>query len=570
MGIFTQQTRWRFLCAIILFSYQQYKGASIRPMRKNPVFLLALVASLGFGVIVGRYVGGVMEERVFAQLICGDLFCDPGEECWEDCDNCNDSTDNDSDLDTDCADSDCTSDPLCEYPEATCDDGFDNDGDGLMDCTDTVDCSADPACSGGDPEPAASNPLSPADNATGIAVDANLVINFDENVDPESVAGLSDNITIKKTSDNSTFEAIEATSGNVTGGGTSSITINPTSDFTNSIEYYVLIGADAFDDTAGNSYAGISSTTTWSYTIVAAGGGGGTCDNDGTTDAGETCSNCPYDKRCDIDEKCIAGACSGTDWECKREEICGDGWVSGSEECDDGGICTGSSIYSGMDCMSIDMGDGGRAGVARCRVTGGICVAQDGDGCSADCLDRCAPVGDPCLIDADCCTGDSCTNGLCGVGSVIDGDCDDGGGTCPGGCTTSGDSWSFTTSVPSAPCEGGAMDCIEFDGLSSLTYMNGGWCENEMGSGCTWCWGKGAVGAVCGAPSDQWMLYYDSALSKWTLDVSTIATYSIDEASWNCTGPNVLNVSDGPHDCIGYLPASITVTPTGLRECNTY
>ena len=106
---------------------------------------------------------------------------------------------------------------------------------------------------------------SPADNATDVARDANIVLNFSESVDVES-----GNITIKKTSDNSTVETFNvATSGQVTGSGTSQITINPTSDFIAGIEYYVLIVATAFDDSAGNSYAGISSTTALSFTVVA-------------------------------------------------------------------------------------------------------------------------------------------------------------------------------------------------------------------------------------------------------------------------------------------------------------
>jgi hypothetical protein len=39
-------------------------------------------------------------------------------------------------------------------------------------------------------------------------------------------------------------------------------------------EYYVLIDASAFDDIAGNSYAGISSTTALSFTTVAVSSGG--------------------------------------------------------------------------------------------------------------------------------------------------------------------------------------------------------------------------------------------------------------------------------------------------------
>ena len=101
----------------------------------------------------------------------------------------------------------------------------------------------------------------PADNATDVARDANIVLNFSESVDAES-----GNITIKKTSDNSIFETISVTSSNVTGTGTTQITINPTSNFNADIEYYVLIDATAFDDVSSGSYAGISSTTALSFT----------------------------------------------------------------------------------------------------------------------------------------------------------------------------------------------------------------------------------------------------------------------------------------------------------------
>ena len=102
----------------------------------------------------------------------------------------------------------------------------------------------------------------PADNATGIALDSTIVLNFNENVDVES-----GNITIKKTSDNTTVETIDVTSGQVTGSGTSQITITPSSNFDSGIEYYVLIDATAFDDSDSGSYAGISSTTALSFTI---------------------------------------------------------------------------------------------------------------------------------------------------------------------------------------------------------------------------------------------------------------------------------------------------------------
>jgi len=103
----------------------------------------------------------------------------------------------------------------------------------------------------------------PADNATTVASSANIVLNFSEAVDVES-----GNITIKKTSDNSTIETIDVTSGLVTGTGTTAITINPTDDLSGSTEYYVLIDATAFDDSSSNSYSGISSTTALSFTTA--------------------------------------------------------------------------------------------------------------------------------------------------------------------------------------------------------------------------------------------------------------------------------------------------------------
>ena len=102
---------------------------------------------------------------------------------------------------------------------------------------------------------------SPAHLDTDVAVDTNIVLNFSEAVDVES-----GDITIKKTSDDSTLETIDVTENKVTGTGTNQITINPSNTFSSSTEYYVLIDATAFDDAAGNSYAGISSTTALSFT----------------------------------------------------------------------------------------------------------------------------------------------------------------------------------------------------------------------------------------------------------------------------------------------------------------
>ena len=105
----------------------------------------------------------------------------------------------------------------------------------------------------------------PADNATNIHATSNLVLTFSE---PVNVG--TGNITIKKASDDSTFETIDVTSGNVTGGGTDTITIDPTGTLAKGASYYVQIDPTAFTDISGNPYAGISDTTTWNFTTKAA------------------------------------------------------------------------------------------------------------------------------------------------------------------------------------------------------------------------------------------------------------------------------------------------------------
>ena len=67
---------------------------------------------------------------------------------------------------------------------------------------------------------------SPADGATGVSLTANLVLTFSENV---SVG--SGNITIKKSSDNSTVKTISAYDSSAVSISGSTVTINPNSNF---------------------------------------------------------------------------------------------------------------------------------------------------------------------------------------------------------------------------------------------------------------------------------------------------------------------------------------------------
>ncbi len=103
--------------------------------------------------------------------------------------------------------------------------------------------------------------FSPADDATEVAVDASLSIVFAEAVDAET-----GDITLYK-SDDTEIEAFDVTS-DISGSGTTTITFTPSSALAFETSYYVQIDATAFDDATGNSYAGISDETTWTFTTA--------------------------------------------------------------------------------------------------------------------------------------------------------------------------------------------------------------------------------------------------------------------------------------------------------------
>ena len=102
--------------------------------------------------------------------------------------------------------------------------------------------------------------FSPADDATGVAIDANLVITFDENI----VAG-SGNVVLYDSNDN-TIETFDVSS-DVSISNTS-VTINPSIELIDEAYYYVQIANTCFEDLAGNAFAGISNSTDWSFQIT--------------------------------------------------------------------------------------------------------------------------------------------------------------------------------------------------------------------------------------------------------------------------------------------------------------
>ncbi len=106
--------------------------------------------------------------------------------------------------------------------------------------------------------------LSPTDNATGVANSAHLVLTFNE-----AIQVGTGNILIKNV-DGSVAKTIAVTDNNQVSILGTTVILNPSSDLNAGSSYYVNIAAGVVKDLAGNSFAGITDTTTYNFTTVAA------------------------------------------------------------------------------------------------------------------------------------------------------------------------------------------------------------------------------------------------------------------------------------------------------------
>ncbi|CAN5746603.1 hypothetical protein BH11PAT2_BH11PAT2_01170 [soil metagenome] len=104
--------------------------------------------------------------------------------------------------------------------------------------------------------------LSPANGAINVGTSTNLVIGFSKAVTQDTGT-----ILIKKTSDDTTVESIVASSSQITGNGTNTITIDPSITLQEGVGYYVLLPGTAFKDGSSNHFDGISLKTTWAFSV---------------------------------------------------------------------------------------------------------------------------------------------------------------------------------------------------------------------------------------------------------------------------------------------------------------
>lgn len=104
---------------------------------------------------------------------------------------------------------------------------------------------------------------SPADNATGVASNANLVLTFGE-----AVTAGTGNIRIYASNGTLARSFSVTDTSQVSFSGTT-VTINPSSDLLLGTSYYVNLASGVIQDLAGNAFAGISSASTLNFSTAA-------------------------------------------------------------------------------------------------------------------------------------------------------------------------------------------------------------------------------------------------------------------------------------------------------------
>ena len=104
--------------------------------------------------------------------------------------------------------------------------------------------------------------INPANNASAISLNGNLVATFNENIQK----GTTGNIVVKRVSDAVIVNTTAVTDASVTVSGTT--TTIPFINLAYSTAYYVEMPAGIFKDIAGNNFAGFTGSATWQFTTI--------------------------------------------------------------------------------------------------------------------------------------------------------------------------------------------------------------------------------------------------------------------------------------------------------------
>ena len=251
------------------------------------------------------------------------------------------------------------------------------------------------------------------------------------------------------------------------------------------------------------------------------------------------------DEECDDNNTVDGDGCSST---CVLENpICGDGIISGTESCDD----SGESATCDADCSAVACGDNVTNVSAGEQCDDGNTI--DGDGCSSTCTieacgngvvdagETCDDSGESATCDADCSVvacGDGMTNATAGEA------CDDSGesATCDADCSAVACGDNVTNVSAGEQCDDG--NTIDGDGCSSTCTIEA--CGNGVVDAGETCDDSGES-ATCDA--DCSVVACGDGMTNATAgeacdDSGESATCDADCSAVAC-GDNVTNVSAG-------------------------
>ncbi len=119
-------------------------------------------------------------------------------------------------------------------------------------------------------------------------------------------------------------------------------------------------------------------------------------------------------------------------------------------------------------------------------------------------------------------------------------------GECSGGMA---ECWEFSIAgITDLACSG---NCSNLNGTFLLTHVSNCRFDSDLFTSC--------AGTPNGA---RWTLNYHSSNDQWRLvpDFGDVKSYRLAAASFDCLGPNVMNVFGGSTDCDDW-PSSVTIEP---------
>ena len=108
--------------------------------------------------------------------------------------------------------------------------------------------------------------FSPTDGAGDVAIDANLIVTFDQAIEFNASIAPTLSLGTLRNANGTVFEAFTVGDATING---STLTFDPTSDFQEGSGYYMTIFSGRIENSAGQIYAGFTDTDTWNFTTQA-------------------------------------------------------------------------------------------------------------------------------------------------------------------------------------------------------------------------------------------------------------------------------------------------------------